>query len=76
MLDAGHAQTRHAAAVDRALPARELLKAQRIAFARLIDRQQTARDGSDDLRFPAHDPTGGAGGRQAVERQGLAKGVR
>jgi len=71
LLDAGDAQARHSAAVDRALPASELLKAQRVTLASLIDRQKPARNGSNDLRLATDDPASGARGRQAIERQRL-----
>jgi hypothetical protein len=37
MLDARDSQARHSAALDRALPAGEFLKAERVALARFVD---------------------------------------
>ena len=56
LLDARDAQARHAAAVDRALPAGELLEAERVALARFVDAQQAAGDRGDDLGLAANDP--------------------
>src|SRR3546814_19876860 len=58
VLDARHAQSGHAAAVDRPLPAGKFLEGQPIAFARFVDGQEPAVDGRDALRLAAHDPTG------------------
>src|SRR3546814_14828117 len=54
MLDARHAQSGHAAAVDRPLPAGKFLEGQPIAFARFVDGQEPAVDGRDALRLAAH----------------------
>src|SRR5262245_56557242 len=73
LLDPGHAEAGHAAAIDRALPARELFQAKRIALTSLVDGQKAAGNGGHDLGLPADDPTGRLGRRQAVERQRLAE---
>src|SRR3954451_6440695 len=69
----GDAESRQAAAVDRALPAGELLKAQRIALAGFVDRKQAPGDGCNDFGLAAHDPAGRPGRRKRLERQGLAE---
>src|SRR5687768_17024133 len=73
MLDPGDSQAGHSAAVDRTLPAGEFLEAQRIALARLVDRQQPARDRGHDFGLAPDDPAVGLRRRQAVERQRLAE---
>src|SRR2546423_1050838 len=72
LLDARHAQSRHAAAVDRALPTGELLEAERIALAGFVYSQESAGNCGNDLGLAAHNPTRRAGCRQGVERQRLA----
>src|SRR6185312_13828231 len=57
----------------RAVPAGELLEAQRIALAGVVDAQGTARHGRNDLGLPADHPAGGVDRRQRVERQRLAE---
>src|SRR3982751_430345 len=73
VLDPRHPQTGHAAAVDGPLPAGELLEAERVALAGFVDGQQATGDGGDHFRPAAHDPAGGGGRRQRVERQRLAE---
>src|SRR5437868_14941379 len=73
VLDAGDAQPGHARAVDRALPAREFLEAEAIAFAGLVDAQQSAIDGRDHLRLAPDDPTCGRRVRQRVDGERLAE---
>src|SRR5688500_2135353 len=73
MLDAGDAQAGHAAAVDRALPAGKLFKAQRIALAGFIDAQQAARDGGDHFGLAADHPAGRRLRRQRIDGQRLAE---
>src|SRR4051812_27397065 len=73
LLDARDSQARHAAAVDRPLPARELLEAQRVACTCVVDAQQAAGDRGHNLGLAAHDPARGVARRQGVERQRLAE---
>src|SRR5438874_13190643 len=73
LLDPRDAQARHAAAVDRALPAGEFLEAQIVALARLVDGEQAARDSGNDLGLAADHPARGVGRRERVERQALAE---
>src|SRR6185437_502454 len=73
LLDSGDPEAGHATAVDRALPAGELLEAQRIALAGVVDAQETARHCRNDLGLPADHPAGGVDRRQRVERQRLAE---
>src|SRR6476469_8589250 len=73
LLDPRHAKAGHSAAVHRALPAREFLEAERVALARVVDAQETARNCCDDLGLAADDPARRAGGRQRIERQRLAE---
>src|SRR6187551_1573917 len=68
MLDAGHPQALHARAVDRALPAGELLEREVIALENLVDRQQPAVDRGHDFGLAAHDPTLGRRRRQVGDR--------
>src|SRR5689334_5462821 len=75
MLDARDAQSRHSAAVDRALPARELFQAQRIALAGIVHTEKAAGDSRDDFGLAAHDPAGGVRRRKAVERQRFSEGT-
>src|SRR3546814_7493847 len=75
MLDPRDAQSGHAAAVDRPLPAGKFLEGQPIAFARFVDGQEPAVDGRDDLRLAAHDPAGRRRRRQRVQRKRLAQGA-
>src|SRR3546814_12931488 len=51
MLDQRDAQSGHAAAVDRPLPAGKFLEGQPIAFARLVDGQEPAVHGRADPRL-------------------------
>jgi hypothetical protein len=53
VLDAGNTQPRHARALDRALPAGELLEADVVAFADILEGEQSAIDGGDDLGLAA-----------------------
>src|SRR3954453_16647966 len=73
LLDARDAPSRHAAAVNRALPAGELLEAERVALAGFVDAEQAARDGGDHFGLAADDPARGVGRRQRIERQRLAE---
>src|SRR5688500_10618848 len=71
MLDPGHPKARHSGAVDGALPGSELLEAERVARAGLVDGEQPAIDRGDDLGLAAHHPAGRRGRRQRIERQRL-----
>ena len=73
LLDPSDPQARHSAAVDRALPAREFLEAERIALAGFVDAEQAARDRGDDLGLAADDPARGVRRGKRVERQRLAE---
>ena len=53
------AKTRHAGAVDGALPTGELLDAQRIYLASLVDGQKPAGNRGDDLGLSSDDPSRG-----------------
>src|SRR5689334_22276972 len=69
MLQPGHAKAGHAATVDRALPARELFQAERIALAGFIDAEETPGDSGHDFGLPANHPTGRVRRRERIERQ-------
>src|SRR5258705_1557773 len=73
LLDSRDPEARHAAAIDRALPAGKLLKAEGVALARLVDRQKATGDRGDDLGLAPHDPTSCVRRRRAAERQRPAK---
>src|SRR5438067_11898166 len=68
VLDARDPETRHAGAVDGALPAGELLDGEAVAVARLVDGEETAVDGRHHLRLAAHHPPRARRRRQAGER--------
>src|SRR5690606_27941173 len=73
MLDPRHPKARHAAAVNGALPPGELLEAEGITLAGLVDGQKPAGNGCDYFRLATNHPAGRAGGRKRVERQGFAE---
>ena len=73
VLDAGHSQTLHARAIDGALPRGKFLEREAIAFADLIDREETAINCGDNLGLAAHDPPCRRRRREAIEGQWLAK---
>src|SRR5262249_28270901 len=69
LLDAGGAQAGEAVAIDRVLPGEELLDRERVARARLFERQESATHRGDHLGLAADDPTLGTGRRQVRDRQ-------
>src|SRR5689334_10001293 len=73
LLDASDAKARHSAAVDRTLPAREFLEAERVTLAGFVDAEQSARHCCNDFGLPANDPAGRGRRRQRIERQRLAE---
>ena len=73
MLDPGNAQSRHSATVDRALPAGELLEAERIALADIVDAEKSASNLRYDLGLTANDPAGRVRWRQRIEGEWFAK---
>ena len=73
LLGTRYPQPRHSTAVHCALPARKLLKAERIKAARLIDREKPTSDSCDDLSLAAGDPAYLVSARQGLERKRLAK---
>src|SRR5438093_2333476 len=73
MLNARDAKARHAGTINRALPRGEFLERETIAFAGLVDREQTTVHGGYDFRLATNDPTGRRRGRQRVQRQELAE---
>src|SRR5207302_9947448 len=72
LLDARGAQPGEAVTVDRILPGEEFLDRQGVTVAGLLERQESAAHGGDDLRFAPDDPAFGTGRRQIRDRQRTA----
>src|SRR5436305_1289894 len=72
LLDTGRAQSGKSVLIDRHLPAQELVDRQRVAVAGLVERQEAAADGSDDLCLAADDPALRRGRRQIGDCQRTA----
>src|ERR1700722_13521891 len=69
LLHSGGAQAGQAEAVDRVLPAKELLHRQSVAAAGLIQAEQAAAHSGDHFRLAAGHPTARRGRRQIGKRQ-------
>jgi hypothetical protein len=74
LLNARGAQAGQAMLVDGHLPAQEFLGGQRVTLAGLLEAEQTAADGGDNLGFAANNPASGAGRWKVGNRQGTAVG--
>src|SRR5262245_61054978 len=72
LLDACGPQAGEPVLVDRILPGQEFLDRQRIAAARLLEREQPATDGGHHFGLASNDPALSARCRQIGDRQGAA----
>jgi hypothetical protein len=62
----------HAPFVDRLLPGDELFRRQTVLRKRVLQREETAANGGDDLGLAADNPPVGIRRRQIAQRQGRA----
>ena len=73
LLDAGYAQSAHAAAVHRPLPTGELLNGERVAVARLIYGEEPTGNSGYDFCLSARNPAFRTRGRKCRKREPLAE---
>ena len=74
MLHAGDTQPLHAGSVDIPLPGSQLLQAQTVSLASLIERQKTALNRSHDLGLATNNPAPRSRRRERFQGETFAQG--